>query len=243
MNAGCDRPSQDIANERLDLIERRLSRLEQHLRLAAISGEGVVAGPEPVLKVTGAPEIPGINGSATEEDLGASCGSAVVCSRGHPGACPGGRVCPCRPYPGSPPALPSILGYVVAGGLLVLARAWKDSFQLISSYLRGAAMALFYFSTLRLSFLRDHLRAYPGHPGGKVGPADCRAVESGAGASTAFGPTRGPGSRDGLSHAGSCRVPVALVSGRHRAFRAGRRQLAASWLARPTASRHPRRVS
>jgi hypothetical protein len=56
------------------------------------------------------------------------------------------------PYPGSPPAIPSMLGYVVSSGLFLLARVWREAFQLISSYLRGAAMALLYFSTLRLYY-------------------------------------------------------------------------------------------
>lgn len=60
------------------------------------------------------------------------------------------------PYPSLPAAVPSLIGAALALGLALLARFWRQSFELISSYLRGVSMALFYFSTLRLYFFGHH---------------------------------------------------------------------------------------
>lgn len=51
-----------------------------------------------------------------------------------------------------PNGVPSLIGYAVAGGLLFLARAWRNSFEAAAGYLRAAAMILFTFSGLRLFF-------------------------------------------------------------------------------------------
>ncbi len=56
------------------------------------------------------------------------------------------------PYAGLPAGVPSLLGFALAAGLFALARIWRQSFELVSGYLRGVAMALLYFATLRLYF-------------------------------------------------------------------------------------------
>jgi len=57
-----------------------------------------------------------------------------------------------QPFEGLPSILPVLIGYVLVACLFGLSRLWKESFALISGYLRGAAMALLYFTTLRLFF-------------------------------------------------------------------------------------------
>jgi len=57
-----------------------------------------------------------------------------------------------QPFEDFPSILPVLMGYVLVAGLFGLSRLWKESFALISGYLRGAAMALLYFTTLRFFF-------------------------------------------------------------------------------------------
>jgi uncharacterized membrane protein len=55
------------------------------------------------------------------------------------------------PYQNLPSYAPSVIGYVLVGGIFALSRYWKDSFQQVSRYLLGGGLLLFYFTTLRLS--------------------------------------------------------------------------------------------
>ena len=66
------------------------------------------------------------------------------------------------PYNGLPPALPGIVGVLIAVAVFSLAHIWRSSFVLVSSYLRGAALALLYFSALRLSFFGQETAIVPG---------------------------------------------------------------------------------
>ena len=56
------------------------------------------------------------------------------------------------PYRNLPPAFPSILGYILVAGILLLSYSLRKSFLYISRYLIGGALLLLYFSTLRLHF-------------------------------------------------------------------------------------------
>ncbi len=56
------------------------------------------------------------------------------------------------PFASLPAVVPSLIGYALAGGLLVLAALWRNSFEMVAGHLRGVAMAMFYFATLRLYF-------------------------------------------------------------------------------------------
>jgi hypothetical protein len=53
---------------------------------------------------------------------------------------------------GLPPFAPSLAGFVISACLLFLAHHWRDSFELVAGYFRGAGMGLLFFSTLRLFF-------------------------------------------------------------------------------------------
>ena len=55
------------------------------------------------------------------------------------------------PYQNLPSYAPSVIGYVLVGGIFALSRYWKDSFQQVSRYLLGGGLLLLYFTTLRLS--------------------------------------------------------------------------------------------
>jgi hypothetical protein len=56
------------------------------------------------------------------------------------------------PYASFPAIAPSLFGFGAAAGLFGLATIWRRTFELVSSYLRGAGMALLYFATWRLFF-------------------------------------------------------------------------------------------
>jgi uncharacterized membrane protein len=67
-------------------------------------------------------------------------------------------------YDGLPPAMPGLAGALIAVAVFILAHIWRSSFFLVSSYLRGAALALLYFSALRLSFFGQEAAVAPGSP-------------------------------------------------------------------------------
>ena len=56
------------------------------------------------------------------------------------------------PLSGLPPIAPSAAGFVLAASLLVVAWGLRKNFEQVSGHLRGAGMALLFFSTLRLYF-------------------------------------------------------------------------------------------
>jgi len=60
------------------------------------------------------------------------------------------------PYAGAPSAAPSLIGYAAAAAVFLLARVWRRAFALVSGNLRGAAMALLYFSTAAVLFGDRH---------------------------------------------------------------------------------------
>ena len=151
MSTGCEMPPPATLFQRLDQIERRLERLEQHLEAAAAAGASHTPAAEAAAGFT-TTTPPTTRGLRTEEDLEQVVGQQWFAHVGILVLALGAAFALSLPYPGSPPALPSILGYVAASGLLLLARLWREAFALISSYLRGAAMALLYFSTVRLFF-------------------------------------------------------------------------------------------
>ncbi len=67
-------------------------------------------------------------------------------------------------YRGAPSAVPGLVGALIAGAVFFLAHIWRSSFVLVSSYLRGAALALLYFSALRLSFFGEEAAVPAGSP-------------------------------------------------------------------------------
>src|SRR5262249_951168 len=59
------------------------------------------------------------------------------------------------PYPSAPLAIPSLSGYAIAVLLIGLAHRWRGSFERVAGYLRGVAMTLLAFATLRLFYPAD----------------------------------------------------------------------------------------
>ena len=67
-----------------------------------------------------------------------------------------------------PAALPSLAGYVFVAGLFSLAHLWRNSFPMMSGYLRAASMGLLYFATLRLCFFSEQPVLDPSAFGGRA---------------------------------------------------------------------------
>jgi len=132
------RPSEGTA-ETLRRLEQRLARIEQYLRLPALdAGEARPGVTAAAAAAEGELEfVVGQNWFASVGIIVLTCGVGFALS---------------LPLAGLPPFVPSLTGGVVAAGLLLLARRWRTSFELVAGYFRGAGMALLYFSVLRLFF-------------------------------------------------------------------------------------------
>jgi uncharacterized membrane protein len=124
----------------LKRLEERIARIEEHLGLEP-AGE---PGKTPSTTVS---TMPGDEEEKLELQLGqnwfAKVGIAVLAL--------GIIFLLTFPYKNLPPALPSLFGYALVGGIVALSRFWRDSFQQVSRYLLGGGLLLLYFSTLRLS--------------------------------------------------------------------------------------------
>jgi len=133
-------------------LEQRLARIEQHLALGPLAstppsqaGQSITATePTPLRPVSIKPPeaeelefVVGQNWFASVGALVLTCGVGFALS---------------LPWPGQPAAAPSAFGYLLAAGLLFVARRWQDTFELLASFFRGAGMVLLFFSTLRLFF-------------------------------------------------------------------------------------------
>jgi hypothetical protein len=146
MNGANQPPPDRTTAERLAQVEARLSRLEDYLQLDA--GEGGAPSPEASRRREDELEFKvGQNWFATVGILVLVIGAAFTLS---------------LPYAGLPAAAPSLIGCGAAAGLFLVARAWRRTFELVSGNLRGAAMVLLYFSTLRLCYFGDRHALDPG---------------------------------------------------------------------------------
>lgn len=134
----------------LQQLEQRLSRIEQHLRLPPLDATPLAsavpaAPPEtgllaPVVSTQGEEELEFVVGQKWFAGVGVlvlTCGVGFALS---------------LPLSSLPPAAPSLSGLLLAASLLLVARVWRKNFEQISAHLRGAGMALLFFSTLRLFF-------------------------------------------------------------------------------------------
>ncbi len=134
--------------ETLQRLERRLARIEARLQLppmdpvarAAPAAPAVMADKPVPAAVPAEGELEFVVGQNWFASVGIivlTCGVGFALS---------------LPLAALPASVPSLAGGVVAAGLLLLARRWRTSFELVSGYFRGAGMALLYFATLRLFF-------------------------------------------------------------------------------------------
>jgi hypothetical protein len=137
-----DKPPMDDAHlaAALERLEQRLTRLERFLDLPPFE-----AAPAPEVAPVAALEpageelevVVGQNWFAAVGIVVLTCGVGFALS---------------LPFAQLPAAVPSLIGWLLTGGLFFAAHLWRNSFALASHCLRGAAMALLYFSTLRLFF-------------------------------------------------------------------------------------------
>lgn len=136
--------------EILSRLDARLTRLENQVRSSSTPGAPPVEPPGPQTaeffllppgtSVRSGEELEFVVGQKWFAGVGVvtlTCGAGFALS---------------LPLPGLPPAAPSAAGLILAAGLLLVARVWRKSFELVAGQLRGAAMALMFFSTLRLFF-------------------------------------------------------------------------------------------
>jgi uncharacterized membrane protein len=135
-------------SEQLRQIEERLSRIEQHLDIhpPEVPAYGDHArGPSPAAS----PKVP--VGEEREYELGqnwfAKVGIVVLAL--------GIVFLLTLPYGELPSAVPGLFGYLLGGGLFLMARLLRNSFDLVSRYLRGAGMVLLFFATMRLFYFGE----------------------------------------------------------------------------------------
>jgi len=121
-------------------LEARIARIESYLRLD-----------EP--REAPGPDAPPAR--ASDEDLEFRIGQEWFAKVGIAALGIGVAFTLSLPYAGLPAWAPSAAGYLLCAGLLVLARFCPTHMEAASGFLRATAMALFYFSGLRLCFFGE----------------------------------------------------------------------------------------
>ncbi|MCX6875498.1 MAG: hypothetical protein NTW21_17075 [Verrucomicrobia bacterium] len=129
--------------ETLARMERRLARVELMLGLEQVPESEPVPPGKPVVGVGSLPVV-GEFEVAVGQHLFANIGIVVLAI--------GGALALSLPWQGWPRSLPSVVGWLLAGGLFLLARWLQQSLPLIGKLCRGAGMALLFFATLRLCY-------------------------------------------------------------------------------------------
>jgi len=131
-------PSHEQILELLRTLENRIARIESRLELESPKV------PEP----KSAPAI----AAEDDEELELELGQNWFAKTGIVGLTLGIAFLLTLPYASLPSFLPSLLGYVLVGGIFFLSHYWKESFQQVSRYLLGGGLLLLYFITLRLFY-------------------------------------------------------------------------------------------
>ena len=142
MNALPPPPSDDATARRLAQVEQRLARLEAQLGFAATA----TADPSP------APAGATVAVAPAEEDLEFQVGQTWFARIGIIVLALGAGFTLSLPFASLPAGGPSLIGYALAAGFFLLAHLWRETFALIAGQLRGVAMSLLFFATLRLYF-------------------------------------------------------------------------------------------
>jgi hypothetical protein len=144
MNATNERIPEDAAARRIAQLEERVAKLEAHVGIAAAEFSEVA----PVPPVAAMP----VGGGRAEDELEFEVGQNWFAKVGIAVLTLGAGFTLSLPFASLPAGVPSLFGFALAGGLFVLARMWRQSFELVSGQLRGVGMALITFATLRLYF-------------------------------------------------------------------------------------------
>ena len=121
-------------------LETRISRIEQHLGLNAAGGNETPPS-------SSSPAVP----EDSEDALELRVGQSWFANAGIILLVLGVMFLLTFPYQNLPSFVPSVIGYILVGGILALSRFWKETYHQISRYLLGGGMLLLYFTTLRLS--------------------------------------------------------------------------------------------
>lgn len=95
---------------------------------------------------------PSAAGPRTEDDMELAVGQDWFARVGILALAAGGGFMLTQPYPNVHPALPTAVGLLFAAAAFGITRVLARSFDIVSSCLRVAAMALLYFAVLRLFF-------------------------------------------------------------------------------------------
>ena len=126
--------------EYLKQLDARISRLEDYMDL------------EPIRQKAKAEKGGAFNSGESADDLEFHIGEYWFAKVGIAVLAIGIAFLLTLPYKNLPPILPSLIGYVLFGGILLLSHYWRESFAYVSRYLLGGALLLLYFTTLRLHF-------------------------------------------------------------------------------------------
>lgn len=137
------RPPETADAARFARLEERLARIEALL--------GLNGGAAPVLPNEPAAVVPP-TATRTEEELEFEVGQNWFSLAGIVVLTIGAAFLLSLPFAGLPAAVPSCAGFAVVAVLFGLAHVWRESFAVVANHLRGAAMALLMFATLRLYF-------------------------------------------------------------------------------------------
>ena len=150
MNEPNERPGDDAVARRFAQLEERIVKLEARLGREADAAPAVAVPPSPIAFGSVSPAARG------EDELEFEVGQNWFARVGIVVLTLGVGFTVSLPYASLPAGAPSLIGFGLAAGLFGLARFWRESFELVSSYLRGVSMALFFFATLRLYFFDPH---------------------------------------------------------------------------------------
>lgn len=143
-------PFDATAAARLAQLDARLARIEAHLGFSSEATR-----PEPEAAAPGTPPVAAAPAAAAQQAADAlelEVGQTWFASVGILVLALGAGFMLTLPYPTLPSFVPPLTGLAVAAALFLVARAWQRTFELVASYLRGAAMALLFCATLRVFF-------------------------------------------------------------------------------------------
>ncbi|MEI6675661.1 MAG: hypothetical protein WCO57_10825 [Verrucomicrobiota bacterium] len=131
-------------------VEATLARLEQRLAQVEIR-LGLEQGPARVPATTENP-VPATGTSSGVGELEVAIGQNLFANVGIGVLAIGGALALSLPWHEVPPVLPSLVGWLLAAGLFLLARSLHKSLPLIGRQCRGVGMALLFFASLRLCY-------------------------------------------------------------------------------------------
>lgn len=141
-----DTPERTLLVRRLDELEQRIARLE-----CALPATPTLT-PEPMPAPLRPVEAAAVVEQRTEDELELEVGQNWFAKVGIGVLALGAGFTLTLPYAGLPAGLPSLAGGLAAGGLLFLAQRDIPALQLVSGWIRGAAMWLLQLAALRLCF-------------------------------------------------------------------------------------------